>query len=89
VDQTLLHSIWKLQAIGAKRDPLLAHPQSDALFLEIQLPKSPANKALQRTPLRVERDQSFFERWVRLDSFPIYGGGAAERQAVGRGPSAQ
>ena len=46
----------------------------------------PPNKALQRTPLRVDRDHSDFEGWKPLDTCTDLDGGAAERQAVGRRP---
>jgi hypothetical protein len=44
----------------------------------------PPNKVLQRTPLRVERDRSFFEGWNRPESFPDLAGAAAEHQGVSR-----
>ena len=39
---------------------------------------------LQRTPLRVEQDRAFLKVGFRSTAFPIYDGGAAERQPVGR-----
>jgi hypothetical protein len=33
------------------------------------IPVSPPNKPLQRTPLRVDQDRGYFEGWKRLDGF--------------------
>jgi hypothetical protein len=44
----------------------------------------PPNKPLELTPLCVEQDPRDFESWFRLNAFPFYRGGAAQRHGVGR-----
>ena len=42
----------------------------------------PPNKPLELPPLRVEQDRVDLESWIWLNRFPVYRGGAGERQAI-------